>query len=129
MFGGQVTQGVGADDLIDLDHRPAGGHQQFLVGDVGAEVAGVLEGRCRNPEVDFPGAGVPQQLDDPAEVVPRTMESYNQHHPLVPHRAGDDVQLDADAVFPLFLAALDEGAADVFVLDEADAVGDAAFHA
>src|SRR5699024_5994985 len=50
----------------------------------------------------------------------------DQDHPLVPHRAGDDVQLDAHAVFPLLLVALDEGAADVFVLDEADAVGDAA---
>ena len=73
MLGGQVAQGIGPDDLIDLLHIAARGHQQLLVGDVGAEVAGIFERGGRDPEVDFLCTGIPQQLDD--AVVPRTMES------------------------------------------------------
>ena len=71
----KVAQRVGPDDLVDLVHRAAGGDQQLLVGDVGAEIAGIFEGGRGNTEVDFLRSGVPQQLDDAGEVVPRTMES------------------------------------------------------
>ena len=126
MFGGQVAQGVGPDDLIDLVHRASGGHEQLLVGDVGAEVAGIFERRCRHHEVYLGGTGVPQQLDDAGRGGAAHDGVIHQHHPLALDGAGHDVQLDAHAVLALLLAALNEGSADVLILNEADAVGDAA---
>ena len=61
-----------------------------------------------------------------AEVVPRTMESVDQDHTFARHRLADGVELDLYFVLPDGLARVDEGAANVFVLDEAHAVGDAA---
>ena len=46
----KVAQRVGPDDLVDLIHRAAGGDQQLLVGDVGAEIAGIFEGGRGNTE-------------------------------------------------------------------------------
>ena len=76
--------------------------------------------------MDFLRSGVPQQLDDAGGGGAAHDGVIHQHHPLALDGAGHDVQLDADAVLALLLAALNEGAADVFILDEADAVGDAA---
>ena len=126
MLGGQVAQGIGPDDLIDLLHIAARGHQQLLVGDVGAEVAGVFERGGRDPEVDFLCTGIPQQLDDAGGGGAAHDGVIHQHDPLALDGAGHHVQLDAHAVFALLLAALDKGAADVFIFDEADAVGNAA---
>ncbi len=117
------SPGVGPDDLIDLVHRASGGHQQFLVGDIGAEVAGIFERRCRHHEVYLGGTGVPQQLDDAGRGGTAHDGVIHQHHALALDRAGDHVQLDAHAVLTLLLAALNEGAADVLILNEADAVG------
>lgn len=50
---GEVAQRVGANDLVDLVHRAAGSDQKLLVGDVGAEVAGIFEG------VPKRGSGLP----------------------------------------------------------------------
>ena len=50
----------------------------------------------------------------------------DEHHALALHGGSDGVELDAHAVLPLLLGGLDEGAADVLVFDEADAVGNAA---
>ncbi len=76
--------------------------------------------------MDFLCTGIPQQLDDAGGGGAAHDGVIHQHDPLAPDGAGHDVQLDADAVLALLLAALDKGAADVFILDEADAVGDAA---
>ena len=61
-----------------------------------------------------------------AQVVPRTMESSTMTTRLPSHGGGNGVQLDAHGVLPLLLSRLDECAADVLVLDEADAVGNPA---
>ena len=37
----QVPQGIGPHQLADFLHGVAGGNQVFLIGDVGAEIAGV----------------------------------------------------------------------------------------
>ena len=126
MVCGQVAQRIRADDLIDLLHGAAGGDQQLLVRNVGAEIAGIFEGRGRHAEVDLRCTGVPQQLDDAGRGGAAHDGVIHQHDPLALDGAGYDVQLDAHTVLALLLAALDEGAANVFVLDEADAVGDAA---
>ena len=126
MLGGQVAQGISPDDLIDLLHIAARGHQQLLVGDVGAEVAGIFERRCRHHEVYLGGTGVPQQLDDAGRGGAAHDGVIHQHDPLALDGAGHDVQLDADAVLALLLAALDKGAADVLIFNKADAVGNAA---
>ncbi len=76
--------------------------------------------------MDFLCTGIPQQLDDAGGGGAAHDGVIHQHHPLALDGAGHHVQLDAHAVFALLLAALNEGAADVFILDEADAVGDAA---
>lgn len=123
---GEVAQRVGANDLVDLVHRAAGSDQKLLVGDVGAKVAGIFEGGCRNAEVDFLCSGVPQQLDDAGRGGAAHDGVIHQHDPLALDGAGHGVQLDADAVLALLLAALDEGAADVLIFNKADAVGDAA---
>ena len=126
MLGGQIAQCIGPDDLIDLLHGAARGHQQLLVRDIGAEVAGVLERRCRHHKVHLGGTGVPQQLDDAGRCGAAHDGVIHQHHALALDRAGNNVQLDAHAVLALLLAALNEGAADVLILNKADAIGDAA---
>ena len=70
--------------------------------------------------------GIPQQLDDAGRGGAAHDGVIHQHHALALDGAGHHVQLDAHAVLTLLLAALNEGAADVFVFDKADAVGDAA---
>ena len=122
----KVAQRIGADDLVDLLQRAAGGHQQLLVRDIGAEVARILEGRCRDHKVHLGSTGIPQQLDDAGRGGAAHDGVIHQHHALALDGAGHHVQLDAHAVLTLLLAALNEGAADVFVFDKADAVGDAA---
>ena len=72
---GEVAQRVGANDLVDLVHRAAGSDQKLLVGDVGAKVAGIFEGGCRNAEVTSFAPASRSSLMMRAEVVPRTMES------------------------------------------------------
>ena len=126
MLRGKVAQRVRPDDLIDLVHGAARGHQKLLVRDIRAEIAGILERRSRDPEMDLLGARVPQQLDDAGGGGAADDGVIHQHHPLALDGAGHRVELDADAVLALFLAALDKGAANVFIFDEADAVGDAA---
>ncbi len=70
--------------------------------------------------------GIPQQLDDAGRGGAAHDGVIHQHHALALDGAGDCVQLDAHAVLTLLLAALNEGAANVLILNEADAVGDAA---
>ena len=72
------------------------------------------------------GAGFPQQLHDlPGGGAPDD-GVVHQHHTLAAHGVGDGVQLNAHGVLPQLLGGLNERAADVFVLQKADAVGDAA---
>ena len=127
MFHTQVSQRVRTDDPVDLLHGMAGGDQQLLVGDIGAEITGMGEGRGRDAVMDLLGAGVPQQADSAGAGGAPHHRVVHQHHPLAGHGGGDGVELDAHAVFPLGLAALDEGAAHILVFDKADAVGNAAF--
>ena len=122
MLSGKVAQRISPDHFIDLLDRAAGGHQQLLIRDVSAEVAGVLERRCRHHKVHLGGTGIPQQLDDAGRCGAAHDGIIHQHHTLALDRAGNDVQLDAHAVLALLLAALNEGAADVLILNKADAM-------
>ena len=76
--------------------------------------------------MDLRCTGVPQQLDDAGRGGAAHDGVIHQHDPLALDGAGHDVQLDADAVLALLLAALDKGAADVLIFNKADAVGNAA---
>ena len=79
-----------------------------------------------DPHVHFGGARLAQHPDDRALRVAAHDRIIHHNDPL----AGDDipqrVQLEADAALPDRLARLDEGPADVGVLDQPLAVGDAA---
>ena len=57
---------VRTDDLRDFRHRVVAGDQVFLGIDIRAVIAGMEEGRGGNPHMDFPGARLPQQGDNPA---------------------------------------------------------------
>ena len=98
MLRGKVAQRVRPDDLIDLVHGAARGHQKLLVRDIRAEIAGILERRSRDPEMDLLGARVPQQLDDAGGGGAADDGVIHQHHPLALDGAGHRVELDADAV-------------------------------
>ena len=126
MLDAQVPQRVGTHQLVDLLHRMAGGDQVFFVGDVGAEIAGVGERRGADAVVYLGGASLAQQADGAGTGGAAHDGVIHQHDALALDRGGDGVQLDADAALALGLAALNEGAADIFVLDKAYAVGDAA---
>ena len=105
-----------ARDLVDVapvrDHLLARGH-------VDAVVAGVLDRRRGDAQVDLARAGVAQHLDDLARRVAAHDRVVDDDQPL----AGDDlrqrVELQPQAVLAQLLPRLDERARDVAVLDEA----------
>ena len=103
------------------------GDQGLLVVDVGSEVAGVAEGRRGEDHVHFLRAGLAEDPDDAGGSRAAYDGVIHEDDSLVLHGGGDGVELDADACCTLGLFRLDEGPADVLVLDQADAVGNAAF--
>ncbi len=92
--------------------------------DIGAKVAGVHKGRSADPHVDLGGAGLPQQLDNPGAGGAADDGVVHQHHPFALDRGLRALSLMRTA-FSRCLGGLDEGAADVPVLDKADPIGDA----
>src|SRR5205085_4075383 len=62
---GEVGQGIGGDELPDLLHGAAGGHQLLGGADVDPHEAGVAHGWARDPDVDLAGPGPAKHLDDP----------------------------------------------------------------
>ena len=125
---GEVGEGISADLPGDLLHAVQAAGDQVLPGvHVRAEEAGITEGRGRDAHMDFLRSGFPQEADDALAGGAADDGVVNENHPLVPDGLRDDVQLDADGGFPHVLAGGNEAAADVFVLQEAHAVGNAAF--
>ena len=76
--------------------------------------------------MDLLRARFPQKADDARRCGAADDGIIDEDDALVPDGFGDDVQLDAHGVFAHLLAGGDEAAADILVLQEADAVGDAA---
>ena len=126
MLNAQIAQRVRPDQLVDLLDGVAGGNQVLLVGNVGAEVARVGERRRTDPVVYLGSTGLAQQADGAGARRAADDGVIDQHNALALDRGRDGVQLDAHAALALGLAALNEGAAYIFVLDKAHAVGDAA---
>ena len=104
----------------------AGGNQVFFIGNVGAEVAGVGKGRGADAVMHFLGTGLAQQADGAGAGRAAHDRVIDQHNALALDGGGDGVQLDAHAALTLGLGGLDKGAADILVLDKANAVGDTA---
>ena len=71
------------------------------------------------------GPGASQQLDDVAAGGPADNRIVDHNHPLTAHRLRKGVELDSHRIFPLALARLDEGPADIAVLDKADPIWNA----
>lgn len=51
----------------------------------------------------------------------------HHHHPLAANLAFHGAELDLDLIYPVILPGGDEGPADIFVFDQADAVGNPRF--
>ena len=126
MLNAQIAQRVRPDQLVDLLNGVAGGNQVLLVGNVGAEIARVGERRRTDPVVYLGSTGLAQQADGAGARRAADDGVIDQHNALALDRGRDGVQLDAHAALALGLAALNEGAAYIFVLDKAHAVGDTA---
>ena len=121
----QVAQGVGSDDLRDFFERVVRGDE--LVGgvDVRAVVAGMEEGRRGDAQVDLLGPRLADEVGDALARCAAHDGVVDEHDSLAANCLIDGVELDAHLVDAVLLAGRDEGAPDVLVLDEADAVGDA----
>ena len=76
--------------------------------------------------MDLLRPGLAQEVDYAGYRRAADYRVVDEYHALIAHGGGDDVELYPHGVLAAGLPGLDEGAADVLVLDEADAVGDAA---
>ena len=88
-------------------------------------VAGVLDRRRGDPQVDLGGARVAQHLHDLPGRVAAHDRVVDDDQPLAGDDLGQRVELQPQAVAAQLLAGLDEGPRDVAVLDEAVVLGQA----
>ena len=77
--------------------------------------------------MDFLRTRVPQKLYDPPGGRAPDDGIVHHHHPLAPDFAFHGAELDLDLIYPVILPGGDEGPADIFVFDQADAVGNPRF--
>src|SRR5438105_5064553 len=101
----------------------AGGDQLVLVGEVHAVVALGDDRRRGDPYVHLGRAGVEEHRDDLPCRIPADDRVVDDDDPLARH-LGERVELEPDALLAQPLVGLDEGAADVAVLDQTLAEGD-----
>ena len=121
-----VAQRVGVDRGADAVDVQAVGDQLGPAGEVDAVEARPLHRRRGDPHVHLDGAGLAQHPDQRALGVAAHDRVVDDDQPLAADDVAQRVELEPDAQLPDGLARLDEGAADVGVLDQAQAVGDAA---
>ena len=124
-FDRQIAEGVGADDLRDFLKRVVRGDEVIGRVDVRAVVARMEKRRCGDAQVDFFRARLADEVSDALARRAAHDGVVDEHDPFSVDGFGDGVELDAHLVDAVFLPGRDEGAADVLVLDEPDAVGDA----
>ena len=98
----------------------------MLVDGIDAVKTGMGDRRRADAQVHFGGAGIIEHLDDLLGGVAAHDGVVHDHQALALDGLGQRIELDADAVLAQVLVRLDEGAADVAVLDQALAVRDAA---
>ena len=93
--------------------------------DVRAVIAGMEKRRCGDAQVDLLRARLADEVGDALARRAAYDGVVDEHDPFAVDGFGDGIELDAHLVDAVFLPGRDEGAADVLVLDEPDAVGDA----
>ena len=123
---GDVAERVGVDRGPDAVEVEAVGDQLGAAGEVDAVEAGPLHRRRGDPHVHLEGAGLAQHPDQRALGVAADDRVVDHDQPLAADDVAQRVELEPDAQLPDGLARLDERAADVGVLDQPQAVGDAA---
>ena len=121
-----VGQRVGAEDLGHLLDGVVGRQQLLVRRGVDPVEAGPAPRGRRDAQVDLGRAGLAQHADDRALGRPAHDGVVHHHQPLAGDGVGERVQLAPHRVGPRPLVGRDEGAADVAVLHQALAVGDAA---
>ena len=120
----EIAERIHTDDFSDLLNRVVVGDELVFVVNIRAVVTFGHKGRRADPHVDLLRAGLAQQVDGAAAGGAPDDGVIDQHHALALHHGADGVQLDIDLIFPHILRGRNKGAADVFVLDKAHAVGD-----
>ena len=93
--------------------------------DIRAVIAGMEERRCGDAQVNFLRSRLADEVCDALARRAAHDGVVDEYNPFPVDGFGDGVELDAHLVDAVFLPGRDEGAADVLVLDEPDAVGDA----
>ena len=121
----EIAEGIGPEMAANLLQIAAMGDQTLALSHVDPEVAGVGDRRRRDAEVDRRGAAPPQQVDDLRHRVAADDAVVDDHHPLVLHRSSQWVELEPDSGLTRVLVGLDKGAADVAVLHQPLAQGQA----
>src|ERR1017187_5515117 len=120
------AQGVGADRVTDRRYRQAAGDQLGPAGEVDAEEAGPGDRRTGDPDVHPRRSGLAQHGHDRLLGVAADDGVVHHDHALAGDHVAERIQLEPDATLPDGLAGLDEGPADIAVLDQALAIRDAA---
>ena len=87
----EIAQGVGADEGGDLLGGVVAGDQVVPGVDVGAEVAGVQEGRSGDAHMDLLGSRLPQQPDDPFRGGATDNGVVDHDHPLARYHGSDGI--------------------------------------
>ncbi len=121
----EVGERVDAEEVADLADRHVGGQQLGPAAGVHPVGARPLVGRRRHPEVHLGGAGLTQHLHHLLGGGAAHDGVVDHHELLAPDVLGQRVELETHALAALLLVGLDERAADVAVLHQAVAVGDA----
>src|SRR5580765_3372341 len=120
-----VAEGVGTDRPAYLFDPDPGGDQLGPGREVDPVEAGPADRRGGDPDVHLGGAGLTEHPDERALGVAADDRVVDHDEPLAADDLAQRVELEPDTELADGLRGLDEGAADVGVLDEALAVGDA----
>src|SRR5689334_12858181 len=121
----EVRERVDTEVVGDLADRHVGGEQVGALAGVEAVEARPAVRRRAHAEVHFRRAGLAEQRDDLASGGAAHDRVFDDNQALALDVVAQRVELDAHTRAALFLARLDERAADVTVLHEAVAIGDA----
>ncbi len=116
---GQEREARGADELAHLLDRHVGGEQLARARRVDAVEVGMRDGRARNAEMHFRGAGLEHHLHELLRRGAAHDAVVEKNDALATERAGVGRVFQLHAELANALLGLDEGAAHVVIADDA----------